>query len=145
MPITIRRAEAADAATCGAMLYRAGARPPADLDWGSHDPRQDIEARQSLTACPVRPGGLGRADQAKELGAPRTGLVAARDCVAQTHGSDCRVLIGVDGTDPRAVRKGQPRLAGVAPFEVATSTASCSLLRLAGRRDQCGCRHRLSD
>src|SRR6266540_7299659 len=48
----------------------AGARPQADLDWGSHDPRQDIEAWQSLPAGPVRPGGVGRADQAQELGAP---------------------------------------------------------------------------
>src|SRR6266581_1428447 len=39
----------------------------ADIDWRPHDPRQDIEARQSLPARPVRAGGLGRADQANEL------------------------------------------------------------------------------
>jgi hypothetical protein len=49
----------------------AGARPQADLDWGPHDPRQDIEAWQSLPARPVRPGGVGYVDQAKELGVPR--------------------------------------------------------------------------
>src|SRR5712691_6662601 len=43
----------------------------ADIDWRPHDPRQDIEARQSLPARPVRAGGLGRADQAKELGTLR--------------------------------------------------------------------------
>ena len=39
-------------------------------DRGSHDPRQDIEAWQSLPTGPVRAGSVGRADQAKELGAP---------------------------------------------------------------------------
>ena len=49
----------------------AGAGPQADLDGGSHDPRQDIQARQSLPARAVRAGRLGRADQAEELGALR--------------------------------------------------------------------------
>jgi hypothetical protein len=40
----------------GAVFRRlAGARPQADLDWGPHHPRQDIEAWQSLPARPVRP------------------------------------------------------------------------------------------
>src|SRR5713101_5894744 len=42
----------------------------ADLDGGPYNPRQDIEARQSLPARPVRAGGMGRADQAEDLGAP---------------------------------------------------------------------------
>src|SRR6266487_6634233 len=54
----------------------AGARPQADLDWGSHHSRQDIEAWQLLPARPVRPGGVGCADQAKELGAPRAQALA---------------------------------------------------------------------
>ncbi len=48
----------------------AGAGPEADIDRRPHDPRQDIQARQSLPARPVRAGGMGCADQAKELGAP---------------------------------------------------------------------------
>src|SRR6266496_3360157 len=54
----------------------AGARPQADLDWGSHHSRQDIEAWQLLPARPVRPGGVGCAEQAKELGAPRAQALA---------------------------------------------------------------------
>ncbi len=46
----------------------AGPRSQADLDRGPHHPRQHIQARQSVSACPVRAGSLGRADQAKELG-----------------------------------------------------------------------------
>ena len=49
----------------------AGTGAQADLDRRPHDPRQDIQTRQSLSARPVRAGGLGRADQASELGAPR--------------------------------------------------------------------------
>ena len=49
----------------------AGARPEANLDGRSHDPRQDIQARQSLPARPVRTGGLGRADQTEKLGTLR--------------------------------------------------------------------------
>ena len=47
-----------------------GLVPEADLDRGPHHPRQDIQARQSLPARSVRAGGVGRADQAEELGAP---------------------------------------------------------------------------
>src|SRR6266404_5543057 len=43
----------------------------ADLDRRPPDPRQDIEARQSLSARIVSAGGLGCADQAEELGALR--------------------------------------------------------------------------
>ena len=50
-------------------LARAGAE--ADVDGRPHDPGQDLEARQSLPARAVRAGGVGRADQAEELGAPR--------------------------------------------------------------------------
>ena len=48
-----------------------GLVPETDLDRRPHDPGQDIQARQSLPARPVRAGGMGRADQAQELGAPR--------------------------------------------------------------------------
>src|SRR5204862_1967475 len=43
----------------------------ADLDRRSHDPWEDIEAWQPLSARLIRPGGVGCAHQAKELGAPR--------------------------------------------------------------------------
>ena len=49
----------------------AGIGSKADLDRRPHDPRQDIQARQSLPACPVRAGGMSCADQAEELAAPR--------------------------------------------------------------------------
>jgi transposase len=49
----------------------AGAGPEADLHGVSHDPGQDIQARQSLPARAVRSSRLGRLDQAKELGALR--------------------------------------------------------------------------
>src|SRR6266567_6973987 len=49
----------------------AGPCPQADIDRGPHHPRQDIETRQPLLAGSVRAGGMGGADQAKELGAPR--------------------------------------------------------------------------
>ena len=39
----------------------------ADLDRRPHHPRQDIQARQSLPARPIRASGVGRADQAEEL------------------------------------------------------------------------------
>src|SRR5947207_6803040 len=48
----------------------AWARSAADVDRRSNNPRQDIKARQSLPAGSVRAGGVGRADQAEELGAP---------------------------------------------------------------------------
>src|SRR5712672_3471210 len=40
----------------------------ADLDRGPHDPRQNLEARQSLPARSVCAGGMGCAGQDKELG-----------------------------------------------------------------------------
>src|SRR2546427_1975587 len=43
----------------------------ADLDPRPHHPRQDIQARQSLPARPLRAGGLGGIDLAAELGTPR--------------------------------------------------------------------------
>ncbi len=43
-----------------------------DLHRRSHHPRQDIKARQSLSARSVRTSRVGRADQAEELGAPWT-------------------------------------------------------------------------
>src|SRR3974390_191365 len=43
-----------------------GLVPKQDLDRGPHHPRQDIQARQSLPACSVRAGRMGRVDQAEE-------------------------------------------------------------------------------
>lgn len=43
----------------------------ADLDGRPHDPRQNLEARQSLPARSVRAGGVGCAGQDKELGTLR--------------------------------------------------------------------------
>jgi hypothetical protein len=48
----------------------AGTGPQTDLDRRPNDPWQHIKARQSLSARLVRSGGMGRADQAQELGAP---------------------------------------------------------------------------
>src|SRR5262245_5427844 len=53
-----------------------GLVPKQDLDRRPHHPRQDIQARQSLPACLVRPGGMGCADQAQQLAAPRPQAVA---------------------------------------------------------------------
>ena len=75
----------------------AGARSETNLDRGPHDPRQDIEARQSLSARPVRAGRLGCTDQAEELGASRAQALdrggqeaaapqRARDCARQQTG-----------------------------------------------------------
>jgi hypothetical protein len=47
----------------------AGSCPQTVFDERPHGPRQDIEARQSLRAGPVRSGGLGRTDQIEELAA----------------------------------------------------------------------------
>ena len=47
----------------------AGLGPQADVDRRPHHPRQDIQAGQSLPARSVRAGGLGRVDQAEDLGA----------------------------------------------------------------------------
>jgi transposase len=48
-----------------------GLVPQTDVDWRPHDPRQDIEAWQSLSARPVRAGGLGCSCETQDLGAPR--------------------------------------------------------------------------
>ena len=48
---------------------RIGAQ--ADLDRRPHDPGQNLEAGQSLSARPVRAGGPGRAGEADDVGAPR--------------------------------------------------------------------------
>ena len=47
----------------------ARARAQANLDRRPHDPGQDLEARQSLFARLVCPGGVGRPHPAQELGA----------------------------------------------------------------------------
>ena len=58
----------------GSRLRRmARARAQADLDRRPHDPGQDIEARQSLPARPIRSGSMGRAreGEAEQMGRPR--------------------------------------------------------------------------
>jgi transposase len=50
-------------------LARVGTQ--ADVDRRSHNPGQDLEAGQSLSARPVRAGRLGRAGEADDLGTPR--------------------------------------------------------------------------
>ena len=69
----------------------AGARSETDLDRGPHDPRQDIQARQSLSARPVRAGRLGRADQAEELGASRAQALdrGGQEAAAPQRAGDC--------------------------------------------------------
>ncbi len=53
----------------GARLRRlAWTGAQANLDRRPHDPRRDIAARQSLSARPVRTGGLGRVGQDQGLG-----------------------------------------------------------------------------
>ena len=68
-----------------------GLVPKADLDRRPHHPRQDIEARQSLPARPVRAGGMGRADQAEELGAPRAQALdrGRQEATAPQRAGDC--------------------------------------------------------
>jgi transposase len=58
-----------DAFTKGRDFAAAGLGPQADVDRRPHHPRQDIQAGQSLPARSVRAGGLGRVDQAEDLGA----------------------------------------------------------------------------
>ena len=48
------------------------ARPKTDIDRRSDDPRQDVKARQSLSAGSVRAGRMGCLDQATELGQVRS-------------------------------------------------------------------------
>ena len=69
----------------------AGARPKTDVDRGPHDPGQDIQARQSLPARSVRAGGMGRADQAEELGAPRAQALdrGGQEAAAPQRAGDC--------------------------------------------------------
>ena len=69
----------------------ASARPQTNLHWGSHDPRQDIQARQSLPAGSVRTGGMGRADQAEELGAPWAQALdrGGQEAAAPQRAGDC--------------------------------------------------------
>jgi transposase len=68
-----------------------GARPQADIDRRPHHPRQDIEARQSLPAGFVRAGGMGRADQTQELGAPRAQVLdrGRQEAPAPQRSCDC--------------------------------------------------------
>jgi transposase len=50
-------------------LARAGAQT--DVDWRPHNPWQDIQTGQSLSARLVRTGGTSRADEAADVGASR--------------------------------------------------------------------------
>src|SRR5262245_15427031 len=52
-------------APSGARLRRlAGARAEAGVDWGSHDPGQNLQARQQISADTVRAGRTRRAGAA---------------------------------------------------------------------------------
>ena len=66
-----------------------GTRTQADLDRRPHDPRQDIETRQSLPARSVRAGGVGCVDQAEELGTPRAQALARGSEEAATSQCSC--------------------------------------------------------
>ena len=68
-----------------------GLVPKTDVDRGPHDPGQDIQARQSLPARPVRAGGLGRADQTQELGAPWAQALdrGRQEAAAPQRAGDC--------------------------------------------------------
>ena len=68
-----------------------GLVPKADLHRRPHDPGQDIQARQSLPARSVRAGGLGRADQAEELGAPWAQALdrGRQEAAAPQRAGDC--------------------------------------------------------
>ena len=62
----------------------------ADLDRRPHNPRQDIQTRQSLPARSVCPGGLGRTDQADE------GALRARNASApQDHRINVRLGVSL--------------------------------------------------
>ena len=69
-----------------------GLVPEADFDRGSHDPGQDIEARQSLPARPVRAGSMGRAceGQADQMGRPRAQALdrGCQEAVASQRAGD---------------------------------------------------------
>ena len=76
----------------GTRLRRlARPRSQADIDRRPHHPGQDIQARQSLPAGSVRAGGLGRADQAEELGAPRAQALdrGGQEAAASQCAGDC--------------------------------------------------------
>ena len=68
-----------------------GVGSKADLDWRPHHPRQDIEARQSLPARPVCAGGMGCADQAQDVGAPRAQALdrGRQEATAPQRAGDC--------------------------------------------------------
>ncbi len=78
----------------GSRLCRlAWTGPTANLNWGSYDPGQDIEARQSLPACPVRAGSMGRAceSEADQMGRPRAQALdrGCQEAVASQRVGDC--------------------------------------------------------
>ena len=67
---------------------RTGAQ--ADLDGRPHDPRQNLQARQSLPARSVRAGGMGCAGQDKELGTLRAQILdrSRQEAVAPQRAGD---------------------------------------------------------
>ncbi|SIO65418.1 Transposase [Bradyrhizobium erythrophlei] len=69
-------------------LARTGAQ--ADLDGRPHDPRQNLEARQSLPARSVRAGGMGCAGQDKELGTLRAQILdrSRQEAIAPQRAGD---------------------------------------------------------
>src|SRR3954452_8485339 len=62
----------------------------ADLDGRPHDPRQNLEARQSLPACSVCTSGMGCAGQDKELGTLRAQILdrSRQEAVAPQRARD---------------------------------------------------------
>ena len=69
-------------------LARTGAQT--NLDGRPHDPRQNLEARQSLSARSVRTGGMGCAGQNKELGTLRAQILdrSRQEAVAPQRARD---------------------------------------------------------
>ena len=69
-------------------LARTGAE--ADLDGRSHDPRQNLQARQSLLARSICAGGMGCAGRNKELGTLRAQILdrKGQEAVAPQRAGD---------------------------------------------------------
>jgi hypothetical protein len=90
--LSLRGARSAFLVCCIAGVWPPGwARSETNLNRGPHDPRQDIEARQSLSARPVRADRLGCTDQAEELGASWAQALdrSGQETAASQRACDC--------------------------------------------------------
>jgi hypothetical protein len=80
---------------------------------GPTHPRQDIQAWQSLSAGSVRAGGLGRADQAEDLGAPRAQALdrGGQEAAPSQRAGDstCQQTRGGCAAGPNALRGSGPK------------------------------------